>query len=112
MQSNENSVRVLAFQLAATLERYEMELRTLADAWLDAALLRRLQDEFRQLRLLGASLPRLAGAWIAVLVSRAHLLQALHTPRSRVARALQDHLVSVEDLRARCLHLLVRRELA
>ena len=112
MQSNELSARVVAFQFAAALERYEMELRSLTVPWLDLGLLKRLQREFRQLRMLGAALPKVSVSWMAVLVSRDRLLQALRARTGRATAALHDHLVSVEDLRARCVHLLLRKELA
>ena len=112
MESRDFPARVAAFQFAAALERYEMDLRSLALPWRDLGLLRRLRREFGQLRMMGASLPPLSVAWVAVLVSRDRLLQALHARTGRAAAALQEHLVSVEDLRTRCLHLLVRRELA
>jgi len=112
MQKNEFSARVVAFQFAAALERYELALRALKMPWLDLALLRRIQREFRQLRILGAALPRVSVSWMAVLVSRDHLLQALRAHTGRATAALHEHLASVEDLRARCLHLLARQETA
>lgn len=103
MHIKEFSTRVVMFKLAAALEKYELGLRRLAQAWLDAALFRRLQDEFSELRILGASLPRLSVAWVAVLVSRARFVQALHRGRHPSGAELQEHLKAVDGLRRRCL---------
>jgi hypothetical protein len=103
MQIKEFSTRVVTFKLAAALERYEMDLRALADTWLDPDLFRRLQEEFSEMRILGASLPKLAVSWTAVLVSRARLLQALCSRTAQAVSALQEHLAAVEGLRKRCL---------
>ena len=46
MQIKEFSTRVVTFKLAAALEKYEMDLRALAESWLDPELFRRLQEEF------------------------------------------------------------------
>lgn len=103
MHIKEFSTRVATFKLAAALEKYEMDLRTLVDTWLDPELFRRLQEEFSELRILGASLPRLSVSWIAVLVSRARLLQALCSRTGPAVSALHEHLQAVEGLRKRCL---------
>lgn len=99
----EFSNRVVTFKLAAALEKYEMDLRALSDSWLDPELFRRVQEEFSELRILGASLPRLSVAWVAVLVSRARLLQALCSRSALDFPVLQEHLAEVERLRRRCL---------
>jgi hypothetical protein len=103
MQMKESSTRVLTFKLAAALERYEMDLGELAQRWLDPELLRRMQEEFAQLRILGASVPRLSVAWVAVLVSRTRLLHALRGRTGPALAALQEHLAAVDGLRRRCL---------
>ena len=106
MHMKEISARVASFKLAAALEKYEGDLRTLAEGWFDAEGLRRLQREFAEMRMLGASLPRLSVSWVAVLVSRARLLQSLCS-RGRPAMAvLQEHLAAVEGLRSRCLRMI------
>lgn len=102
MHIKEFSTRVVTFKLAAALEKYELDLRTLADSWLDPDLFRRMQEEFGELRILGASLPRLSVSWIAVLVSRSRLLNALFSTAS-AAPAFEEHLRAVEGLRKRCL---------
>lgn len=106
MHIKEFSARVVTFKLAAALERYEMDLRALADTWIDPELFRRLQEEFSDLRILGASLPRLSVSWLDVVLSRARLLQALCGRSAPVFTALQEHLAAVEGLRARCLRLI------
>lgn len=107
MQIKEFSTRVVTFKLAAALEKYEMDLRALAESWLDPELFRRLQEEFGELRILGASLPRLSVSWVAVLVSRTKLLQALCSRTGpSLATVLQEHLAAVEGLRRRCLRLI------
>lgn len=103
MHMKQFSTRVVMFKLAAALEKYEMDLRRLAEAWLDADLFRRLQEEFGELRILGASLPRLSVAWVAVLVSRTRLVQALCRGAWPLGAELHDHLKAVEGLRRRCL---------
>ena len=103
MHIKEFSTRVVTFKLAAALEQYEMDLRALADTWLDLDLFRRMQEEFSALRILGASLPKLSVSWVAVLVSRARLLQALCSRTAPTMAALHEHLLAVESLRKRCL---------
>lgn len=103
MHIKEFSTRVVTFKLAAALEKYEMDLRALAETWLDPALFRQLQEEFSELRILGASLPKLSVSWVAVLVSRARLLQAVCSRTAPALAALQEHLFAVESLRKRCL---------
>lgn len=103
MQDKEFSTRVVAFKLAAALEKYELELRALATDWFDTVRFRRLQQEFGELRILGASLPRLSVAWVAVLVSRTRFLQAVGNRAAPVRTVLDEHLAAVEGLRQRCL---------
>lgn len=103
MQIKEFSARVASFKLAAALEKYEMDLRALAAPWCDTGPLRRLQQDFGELRILGASLPRLSVAWVAVLVSRTRLLQALADRTAPLRAVLDEHLAAVEGLRKRCL---------
>ncbi|HEY0823312.1 MAG TPA: hypothetical protein VGD76_05940 [Ramlibacter sp.] len=103
MHIKEFSNRVVTFKLAAALEKYEMDLRALADTWFDAQVCRRLLAEFGELRILGASVPRLSVAWVAVLVSRTRLLQALCDRTSSAGAALHEHLLAVDGLRRRCL---------
>lgn len=106
MQIKEFSARVMTFKLAAALEKYEMDLRALADPWFDPDVFRRLHEQFGELRLLGASLPRLSVSWVAVLVSRAKLLQALGQCTAAAGTALHEHLAAVERLHARCLRMI------
>jgi hypothetical protein len=103
MHIKEFSTRVVTFKLAAALEKYEMDIRALADTWLDPDLFRRLQEEFGELRILGASLPKLSVCWVAVIVSRARLLQTLCSRNGPAMSALHEHLLAVEALRKRCL---------
>ena len=103
MHIKQFSTRVLSFQLAAALEKYEQDLRTLAHGWRDPDLFRRVQEQFADLRILGASLPRMSVSWVAVLVSRTRLLQALCTRSAPRVAVLQDHLQAVDGLRKRCL---------
>ena len=92
------------FKLAAALERYDMRLRALADRSLDLDIVRRVQHDFGELRLLCASLPKFSVSWTAVLLSRAKLLQALCQRAAPAASALlHEHLAAVEGLRRRCL---------
>lgn len=103
MQIKEFSSRVVSFKLAAALEKYELDLRALAAGWVDAECFRRLQQEFGEMRILGASLPRLSVSWVAVLVSRTRFLQALCDRTAPVRTMLDEHLAAVEGLRRRCL---------
>lgn len=104
MRLKQLSAPVATFKLAAALERYDMRLRALADRSLDLDLVRRVQQEFGELRLLCASLPKLSVSWTAVLLSRSRLLQALCQRTAPAASALlHEHLAAVEGLRRRCL---------
>lgn len=106
MQGKGLSPRVLTFKFAAALDKYEMDLRKLAQGWHDAELFARVQGQFKVLRMLGASLPRLSVFWVAVLVSRVRLLQSVVEPAGPTAPVLHEHLVAVEGLRRRCLRAL------
>lgn len=106
MHSMQPSVPVATFRLAAALERYEMDLQALTQRWRDVELRRRLREQFREMRLLGASLPQVSVSWIAVLVSRARMLQAFFARTGRAGIALQEHLHAVAALRNGCLRLL------
>lgn len=101
------SARVVTFKLAAALEQYEEDLRALAESWVDAALFRRVVQQFGELRILGASVPRLSANWVAVLISRARLLEALYGRSQPVLAALQEHLAAVESLHQRCVRSMV-----
>jgi hypothetical protein len=106
MQDKKISAPVAPFKLAAALETYEMDVRALPQAWRDPHLLRRLQAQFRELRLLGASIPKLSVSWVAVLVSRTRLLQAVSSRSGAAAAALHEHLADVEGLRKGCLRMI------
>jgi hypothetical protein len=106
MHIKELSARVASFKLAAALEKYEMDLRALADPWFDPDVFRRLHEQFGELRLLGASLPRLSVSWVAVLVSRTKLLHALGQRTAAAGTALHEHLAAVDRLHARCLRMM------
>ena len=112
MHINEFSTRVVTFKLAAALEKYEMDLRALAASWCDPDLLRRIEQEFSELRILGASLPRLSVSWVEVLVSRARLLQARYGRGGPAFANLHEHLAAVEGLRKRCLQAIGARRCA
>lgn len=105
MHTKDSARHVATFRLAAALERYEMDLQALAQRWRDAELRRRLREQFREMRLLGASLPQVSVSWVAVLVSRSRMLQALFA-RGFAGAALQEHLHAVAALRNGCLRLL------
>src|SRR5206468_13012 len=106
MHSKDFSPRVVTFKLAAALEAYESDVRALAHAWRDPDLLRRLQAQFRELRVLGAALPRLSVSWVAVLLSRTKWLDALLSRGVPAAAALQEHQAAVEGLRRGCLRMM------
>lgn len=107
MQLKEFSARVTTFKLAAALERYEMDVRALADTWLDLRLAQRLQRELKELRIYCASLPKLSVSWVAVLVSHARLLQSLRGRRGPAPAALlHEHLTAVDGLHKRCLRMM------
>ena len=103
MQIKNLSPRALTFKLAAALEQYEEDLRALADTWLDPDLFRRIQQDFSELRILGAALPKLSASWVAVLLSRAHLVDAVSRHTESVLSVLQEHLSAVNSVRQRCL---------
>lgn len=106
MQGKVLSPRVLTFKFAAALDNYEIDVRKLAQGWRDPELFRRIQGQFNELRKFGASLPRLSVNWVAVLVSRARLLQELLESAELPLPTLQEHLAAVEGLRCRCLRVL------
>ena len=106
MRIKEFSTRVITFKLAAALERYEMDMRSRAEQWLDLECCQRLQAQFTELRLLCASLPRLSVSWVAVLLSRAKLVEALSSTGAGASALLHEHLAAVEGLHKRCLRMM------
>jgi hypothetical protein len=106
MNIPQRSSRVVPFKLAAALDAYEVHLRALAETWFDPDLLRRVRQDFGQVRLLGAAVPKLSVSCIAVLVSHARLLQALRNRTGSAMVSLHEHLGAVDHLRKRCLRMI------
>jgi hypothetical protein len=106
----------VAFQLAAALERYELDLAVLMDTWLDMDRYREVSEQVEQIRMYAAALPQLSVAWVEVLISHAELIHhmwrrqnARPAPAPEEVRELRKrHAAAIERMRAGCLRLLAR----
>ena len=104
-------------QLAALLEGYEQDVRTMVDTWLDMDVYRRVSAEVEDIRMYCGNLPQLSVAWAELLIAHAELVHSLWRLRFRDADAdrgvfqevVARHGACVRSLRARCLRLLGRQ---
>lgn len=105
----------IASQLIDALDRYEHDVQTLADTWLDMDCYREVSDRIETIRGYCAALPRLSAPWVALLIAHADLVHCLWRsqalPRAERAAAVRPsrarHDACVAVLRERC-----RRDLA
>lgn len=101
---------VLAFQVRATLDAYEMAVRHLADAPQDVARLRTVNGDLDMIRGHCAAVPQLSVALVALLLSHTRLMRACaehaeggnDAPAAETQERLREHLETIAALARRC----------
>ena len=107
--SHERELSAIAFHVLAALEEYEEHVTTLVTCGWDADVYMKASDQFADLQLHCASLPKVQVPWVAVLISRFEFVAALWDSRAAVRgqprlRALHEqHCASISELRQRCM---------
>lgn len=106
--SHSSEQAAIASQLATDLDSYAEGLHELLDHRWDPGLYRQLSDQFDRMQMRAQSLPRVAGTWTELLISRVELTHALYNLRApsrmngRVAALHARHDALIEELRAKC----------
>lgn len=116
--SDASALDAIAFQLAAALERYEQDVGTMVDTWLDMDLYQQVSNEIEDIRRLSVALPELSVPWVELLIAHAELVHSLwrlrfkdgDADRTRVRELREWHTGCVNSLRTRCVRLLSRSE--
>lgn len=107
----------IAFQLAAALDRYEQDVESMVESWLDMELYGRVSEEVEEIRVFCAALmPQVSVHWVELLIAHAELVHSLWRLRfredsadgERLREVRSRHDACVASLRARCIRLLTR----
>lgn len=85
--SQAHALSAIAFQLAATLERYDEDVARLLKGPLDQDLYRRVSAHVDQMRMYAASLPAVSVAWVEVLIRHFELTHGLWRAQRDLAEA-------------------------
>lgn len=99
---------VIASQLAVELAAYDQGLGALLQERWDPEAYRELCDAFDRMQMQAQALPRMAGAWTELLISRVELTQALWSRRTparldgRVVALHAQHRARLQDVLRRC----------
>ena len=110
--SAQRALDSIAFQLAATVERYETHVDELVASWLDMDTYRIVSSEIDEIQLYSSSLPTLAVPAVALLIAHSELVFSLWRGAGAVLEnaAVQDcllrHRACADDLHRTCLRLL------
>jgi hypothetical protein len=110
----------IAFQLAAALEKYDLDVNRMVDTWLDMERYRVVSEEIDRIRLYSSALPSLNVHWVELLIAHAELVHSLwrlrfreeEADREKLQQVRERHSRCIESLRVRCLRLLSRNEKA
>jgi hypothetical protein len=110
--SQAHALSAIAFQLAATLERYEDEVEGMLLCPLDADQYRRVSAHIDEMRLYASALPEVSVAWVEVLIRHFELthhlwrVQQARGGREDQARLLDGLTQSVRRLSRKCAQLM------
>jgi hypothetical protein len=111
--SQARALDAVAFQLAATLDAYDVTFDALMRAWPDMDLYHRASASMDELKMYSAAVPQLSVPYVALLISHAELVHCLWKngsgtaqPGDPLERARHDHRLAITSLRRKCLHLL------
>ena len=112
MSANQSLPSVIAFQLAAALDAYEVTISRLVARPADGELYEEARALMDRMRMYAAGLPPVAVPWVEVMIAHFELTHALWRVQLQGAqdvdiRALHEHLsASLSRLARHCLHLL------
>lgn len=98
----------IASELANELDTYARGLHELLERRWDPELYRRLSDQFDRMQMFAQALPRIAGSWTELLISRVELTHALYNLRApsrmngRVVALHAQHDALIREVRRKC----------
>ncbi|MGV3571369.1 MAG: hypothetical protein ACO1PB_12280 [Ramlibacter sp.] len=111
--SSAPALDAIAFQLAAALDRYELEFDALARHWPEMEQYAGVSGRMDELRVYSASLPDLSVQYVSLLIAHAELVHGLWKtqtaggyPAESLAGAREEHRAAIAELRRKCLRLL------
>jgi hypothetical protein len=110
--SAHRALDAVAFQLVATVERYESHVDQLITSWLDMDAYRTVSSEIDEIQLYSSSLPQLAVQAVALLIAHSELVFALwrawgtRPDGHEVQECMRRHQACVWDLHRSCLKFL------
>jgi hypothetical protein len=106
---------VVAFLLAAALERYQANWDQLIESWFDRQRCVLVNQELDEIQKLRGALPQLAADMVEVMMRHAQLLRSLMKAATveggaaaQIAALRQKHRGATEAMRAKCLRLFAR----
>lgn len=104
--SAQRALDAVAFQLAATVERYEDHVEQLVMGWLDMDCYRTVSAEMDEIQLLSSSLPQLTVPAVALLIAHSELVFSLWRDGRGLQECLRRHRACAAELHRRSLRLL------
>ena len=116
MMSHSPEQAAIASELVRELTAYEDDLRELLQRRWDPELYRQLSDRFDEMQMHATLLPKLAGPWTELLITRVDLTHALWTLSSpsringKVVAYHAMHKVLIEEVRRKCLEYVAKGE--
>ena len=108
MMSHSPEQAAIASELVRQLTAYEDGMRELLQRLWDPDLYRQLSDRFDEMQMHATLLPKLAGSWTELLITRVDLTHALWTLTSpsrmngKVVAFHAKHKVLIEEVRRKC----------
>jgi iron-sulfur cluster repair protein YtfE (RIC family) len=105
---------VVAFLLAAALERYQANWDQLIESWFDRTRCDMVNQELDEIQKLRSALPQLGADMMEVMMRHAQLLRSLlkaatdGAAAAQVAALREKHRSAIEAMRAKCLRLFPR----
>jgi hypothetical protein len=108
------ALKTIAFQLAATLDKYDLTFHSLLKReWPDMDLYQAASATMDELRMYSAAVPTVSVQYITLLIAHAELVHCLWKnaegpvlQAGELARATDDHRAAIAALRRKCLQLL------
>ncbi|HEY8357619.1 MAG TPA: hypothetical protein VIL30_09180 [Ramlibacter sp.] len=111
--SHTPALDAVTFQLAATLDRYELEFDALVRNWPEMEMYTVVSARVDELRMYSAALPELSMQYVSLLIAHAELVHGLWKtgsgggyPPEALAEAREEHRAAIAEMRRRCLRLL------
>jgi hypothetical protein len=116
--SHAPALDAIAFQLAAALDSYELDVAEMLATWPDLQRYRDVSEQVERIRMYSAELPVVRVQWVELLIAHAELIHMLWRAqyansteaRSQIDVVREHHADAIRSLRARCLRFLGRRD--